>query len=155
MNQTSTSEPATGRRGDKKGYAGDVDVVAVWAALRENQAAVLVDVRTKAEWNFVGIPDLSDVGKKPKLVEWQSYPTMEMNGSFINAVTAEIPDKSTSIYLLCRSGARSKAAAIAMTEIGYNACFNVSDGFEGAHDVQQHRGQTSGWKAQGLPWVQG
>ena len=154
MNQTSTSGSATGSRGDTDSYAGDVDVVDAWAALKADAAAVLVDVRTKAEWDFVGIPDLSDVGKKPVLVEWQTYPTMDLNGAFIDAVTAKIADKSASIYILCRSGARSKAAAIAMTEIGYSACFNISDGFEGPHDVQQHRGQANGWQAQGLPWVQ-
>ena len=117
MNQTSTSGSAAGRRGDEGGYAGDVEVVDAWASLRANSAAVLVDVRTKAEWNFVGIPDLSDAGKKPVLVEWQIYPTMDINSKFIDSVTAEITDKSASIYMLCRSGARSKAAAIAMTEM--------------------------------------
>ena len=116
---------------------------------------VLVDVRTQAEWNFVGIPDLSSVDKKPVFVEWQVFPTMDVNGSFVEAVTAAAPDKSAPIYLLCRSGARSKSAAIALTQAGYAECYNISQGFEGRHDAEQHRGSTDGWKARGLPWVQG
>jgi rhodanese-related sulfurtransferase len=55
---------------------------------------------------------------------------------------------------LCRSGARSRAAAMAMTAKGYNKCYNVAEGFEGNLDAEQHRGRVSGWKAAGLPWKQ-
>tara|TARA_Y100000590_G_C14834789_1_gene681579 strand:- start:127 stop:477 length:351 start_codon:yes stop_codon:yes gene_type:complete len=116
---------------------------------------MLVDVRTRAEWNFVGVPDLSEAGKEPVLVEWQAFPAMEINASFVDAVSSVAPDKNAPIYFLCRSGARSKSAAMAMTAVGYSACYNISDGFEGPHDVAQHRGSTAGWKARGLPWVQG
>ena len=60
----------------------------------------------------------------------------------------------SSIYFLCRSGVRSKHAAIAMTEAGWARCFNIASGFEGPPDPAGHRGTVDGWKAQGLPWTQ-
>ncbi|MEK9646113.1 MAG: rhodanese-like domain-containing protein [Alphaproteobacteria bacterium] len=130
-------------------------VVTAWEELRRNPDARMVDVRTKAEWSFVGIPDLAKAGKEVDLVEWQSFPTMEQNGAFVEEVSARIADKSSPVYLLCRSGARSRSAAMALTAAGYETCFNVRGGFEGPHDGEKHRGTTEGWKAQGLPWVQG
>ncbi|MEE2720601.1 MAG: rhodanese-like domain-containing protein [Pseudomonadota bacterium] len=155
MGQSSASGAGAAGQADSREYAGDVDVAEAWGGLRENASAMLVDVRTRAEWNFVGVPDLSEAGKEPVLVEWQAFPAMEINASFVDAVSSVAPDKNAPIYFLCRSGARSKSAAMAMTAVGYSACYNISDGFEGPHDVVQHRGSTAGWKARGLPWVQG
>ena len=155
MGQSSASGAVAAGQADSRGYAGDVDVAEAWCGVRENSGAVLVDVRTQAEWNFVGVPDLSEAGKEPALVEWQAFPAMEINASFVDAVSSVAPDKGAPIYFLCRSGARSQAAAMAMTAAGYSACYNISDGFEGPHDAEQHRGSTAGWKARGLPWVQG
>ncbi len=155
MNQSTASSVAAAGHANSAGYAGDVDVVATWEELRRNPDARMVDVRTRAEWTFVGIPDLAEAGKEVELVEWQSFPTMEENGAFIEEVSARIADKSSPVYLLCRSGARSRSAAMALTAAGYETCFNVSGGFEGPHDGKKHRGTTEGWKAQDLPWVQG
>ena len=58
------------------------------------------------------------------------------------------------LVFLCRSGARSRNAAIAMTQAGWIPCFNVSDGFEGPLDPWRHRSVVSGWKAGNLPWAQ-
>jgi rhodanese-related sulfurtransferase len=155
MSQSSdTGVPAAGQA-NSAGYTGDVDVADAWANVKNNPGAVLVDVRTQPEWNFVGVPDLSEAGKTPVLVEWQIFPTMGVNPSFVEAVSAAAPDKSMPIYFLCRSGARSQSAAMAMTQAGYSACYNISGGFEGRHDGDQHRGSIDGWKASGLPWVQG
>ncbi len=155
MNQSSASGVAAAGQANSAGYAGDVDVVAAWDELQRNPDARMVDVRSKAEWTFVGIPDLSQAGKEVDLVEWQSFPTMDQNGTFVEEVSARIADRSAPIYLLCRSGARSRSAAMALTAAGYGTCFNVSGGFEGPHDGEKHRGTTDGWKARGLPWVQG
>lgn len=135
-------------------YAGDVDPTEAWKMLSEDAGAVLVDVRTQAEWNFVGIPDLSGIGKTPALVQWQDYPAMSQNPDFVAAVAEAVPDKDAPVLFLCRSGVRSRAAAIAMTAAGYRHCYNVSDGFEGNPDAGRHRGQVGGWKVAGLPWVQ-
>ncbi|MEW5423775.1 rhodanese-like domain-containing protein [Amorphus sp. 3PC139-8] len=139
-------------------YAGDLPSTEAWNALKENTSAVLIDVRTQAEWTFVGIPDLSGVGKMPALVEWQRYPTMDTNPEFVDLVGKALAERGatadTPIYFLCRSGGRSRQAAIVMTAAGFKACFNVSDGFEGPIDTARHRGGVAGWKASGLPWIQ-
>ena len=155
MGQSSTSGTGAAGQAYSRDYAGDVDVAEAWGGVRENSGAVLVDVRTRAEWSFVGVPDLSEAGKEPLLVEWQAFPAMEINASFVDAVSSVATDKTAPIYFLCRSGARSKSAAMAMTAVGYSACYNISDGFEGPHNAEQHRGSIAGWKARGLPWVQG
>jgi rhodanese-related sulfurtransferase len=155
MNDSSAPENTAAGQAGGAGYAGDVDVVTAWEGVKSTANAVLVDVRTQAEWNFVGVPDLSSAEKQPVLVEWQVFPTMDLNASFVDAVSAAAPDKSAPIYFLCRSGARSKSAAIAMTQAGYAECYNIAQGFEGPHDAEQHRGATDGWKARGLPWIQG
>lgn len=134
-------------------YAGDVTPSDAWSELGRDKAAQLVDVRTKPEWQFVGIPDLAQYGKKTVLLAWQDYPAMQLNPAFIEQLAKAAPDRDAPLFFLCRSGARSKAAAIAATQAGYKRCYNVLDGFEGGLDPTRHRGK-AGWKAVGLPWVQ-
>lgn len=122
--------------------------------LQEEPSAVLVDVRTVAEWSYVGLPDLSELGKLPILVEWQTFPDLAVNPAFVENVARAAPDAAASLIFLCRSGARSGSAAMAMAARGYGRCFNLSGGFEGNPDGDRHRGQLNGWKAAGLPWVQ-
>lgn len=140
------------------GYAGDVTSREAFDALAEQTDAVLVDVRTQAEWSFVGVPDLRPLGKEAVLVEWQSFPSSGPNPEFANAVSSHVSKKGLDldapIYFLCRSGARSQAAATVLTQAGHTKCFNISDGFEGPLDADRHRGTQSGWKAAGLPWIQ-
>lgn len=136
------------------GYAGDVAPKTAWKILTERSEAVLIDVRTRAEWNFVGVPDLAGVGKKPALIEWQMFPTMQPNPDFVSALAGGVANKDAPLLFLCRSGARSAAAAKAMTAAGYSTCFNVSDGFEGPLNGEAKRGSSDGWKASGLPWRQ-
>ena len=121
-------------------YVGDVTPKEAWAALTSEPTATLVDVRTDAEWNFVGTADLSDLGKEPVLVPWQVFPTMEQNPEFAAALSGGGLATDTSLYFICRSGARSRNAAIAMTAAGYTRCFNVASGFEGDADASRHRG---------------
>jgi len=136
-------------------YAGDISSQEAWRVLQEGQNSVLVDVRTQPEWAFVGLPDLSDLGQRPVCVEWQTYPQMKVNGGFASAVKAADIGKDATVLLLCRSGARSRSAAMALTQAGFARCFNVADGFEGPLDGDGHRGNQVGWKAVGLPWKQG
>lgn len=135
-------------------YAGDVTPTQAWTALKADPTAQLVDVRTAAEWNFVGLPDLSDIRREVRRIEWQFYPSMAPNPDFMAEVAAVHPDKQAPIYFLCRSGARSRAAAIALTQAGYERAFNIAGGFEGDLDEHRHRGARNGWKACGLPWKQ-
>jgi rhodanese-related sulfurtransferase len=125
-----------------------------WEALQADETAHLVDVRTDAEWNFVGVPDLNAAGKQTVLIPWQVYPTMQRNGSFVDNLKQADLTPDHKLYFICRSGARSMAAAEAALAAGFTHVFNVADGFEGPPDVQGHRGRTAGWKADGLPWRQ-
>lgn len=139
-------------------YAGDIAPKEAWDLLAATPAAQLVDVRTVAEWSFVGLPDLSELGRQVHCVEWQSFPTMAANPDFAAqvaaAVTAAGAGKDTPVLMLCRSGARSRSAAMALTGLGFTRAYNVAGGFEGDCDGQRHRGLTNGWKADGLPWRQ-
>jgi len=104
------------------------------------------------------VPDLSSLGRRAHCIEWQQFPTMAANPDFAAEAAAAVQsagaDRNTPILLLCRSGARSRAAAIALTQAGFAQALNVADGFEGNLDGERHRGLTSGWKASGLPWRQ-
>jgi len=136
----------------------DVDPRTAWHALEMSADAVLVDVRTKAEWTYVGLPKLDTLGKTPLLIEWQTFPSMAMNSTFVPTLTTALTEAgcsaTTDIYFLCRSGVRSLAAAKAMIEAGWSNCFNIAGGFEGSPDTAGQRGKVNGWKAAGLPWFQ-
>jgi rhodanese-related sulfurtransferase len=117
-------------------------------ALQLMQAgAVLVDVRTKPELQYVGsVP--GSVG-----VEWQTYPGNRENPEFLGELAAAVP-KDTPVMFLCRSGVRSHYAADAATRAGWREAYNVLEGFEGDKDAQHHRNSVGGWRKAGLPWVQ-
>lgn len=139
-------------------YAGDVAPAEAWASLSADGRAVLVDVRTRAEWSFVGLPSLDALGKKPITLEWQVFPSMAVNPDFVEVLDGALTKagiaKDAPLFFLCRSGVRSLHAAVAMTEAGWERCHNVAGGFEGPLDPERHRGAVSGWKAAGLPWIQ-
>lgn len=132
----------------------DVSPRAAWQSLSSDPEAMLVDVRTDAEWNFVGVPDLSPVGKQAALIPWQVYPGMQVNGAFVEHLRRAGATPTSKLYFLCRSGARSLAAGQAAQAAGFPQSFNVADGFEGPVDGEGHRGTVAGWKADGLPWQQ-
>ena len=139
-------------------YAGDVECADAWTLLQENPQTQLVDVRTAAEWSFVGLPDLSGIGRATICVEWQRFPDMAIDPDFAARTAEQLrragagPD--TPVLFLCRSGARSRSAAVAMTAAGFGHAYNVAGGFEGDMDQNRHRGTRNGWKASGLPWRQ-
>ncbi|TQL59913.1 rhodanese-related sulfurtransferase [Oryzihumus leptocrescens] len=135
-------------------YAGDVPPQEAYAALESDPAAVLVDVRTTAEWSYVGLPDLTGLGKRVLPVEWQRFPDGSVNERFLDQLRDAGVTEGAPIYFLCRSGVRSAAAAAAATRAGLGPAYNVADGFEGPLDGQGHR-SVSGWKVAGLPWRQG
>jgi len=136
-------------------YAGDISASEAWDRLKGDPKAQLLDVRTVAEWNFVGLPDLSSVGRRVHCVEWQSFPTGSQNPGFVIEAGQALDDPKAAVLLICRSGARSRAAAIALTSAGFTRAFNIAGGFEGDTDGQGHRGTINGWKACDLPWRQG
>jgi rhodanese-related sulfurtransferase len=139
-------------------YAGDISPKQAWELLAQEPGAVLVDVRTRPEWAFVGIPDLGNLGKKTVLLSWQNFPEMAIDVDFAAKLKAQLGEAQGSsggpVLFICRSGARSRSAAIAATAAGFARCYNVSEGFEGDKDGASHRGQRGGWKFAGLPWLQ-
>ena len=136
-------------------YSGDIKPTEVWEVLKKEKNCYLIDCRTSAEWDFVGIPDLDSIGKKTHLIEWQHYPTMEINVNFANEIKEISKEKDSKFIFICRSGGRSKSAAEYMTSQGFENCYNCLFGFEGGHDPNGQRGKESGWKFSKLPWKQG
>ena len=138
----------------------EVDPAAAYRLLDSDASTALVDVRTRAEWAFVGIPDLSGTGRPLWLVEWASFPAMTQNPAFLEELGAQMGDSVPErLLFICRSGARSMAAAQAvagaLARQGIEIhCTNVAEGFEGDLDREGHRGRKNGWKARGLPWRQ-
>lgn len=138
-----------------EGYAGDLSPEQAWQLLTEHDDAVLVDVRTQAEWAYVGVPDTAVLKRATELVEWVSFPDGVANTAFVDELQ-QLGLKSADgrpIVFLCRSGVRSIGAARAATAAGLGPAYNVLDGFEGGLDADGHRGGT-GWRAAGLPWKQ-
>lgn len=127
--------------------------------LSQDKTSVLVDVRTEAEWNFVGWSDLSALGKETIRIEWKSWPDMTPNPAFAEALMTQVEGLPSHFLFICRSGARSmqaaQAVATALSARGESAsCINVAEGFEGDLDQNGHRGGLNGWKAHGLAWRQ-
>lgn len=141
-----------GARAPQGRFLGDIDPVQTWRNLQSDPEAVLVDVRTVAEWAYVGGPDLSDLNKSVVYVEWLTFPAMELNPHFLEELKAQGVGPGPDVYLICRSGVRSRHAAEWLASNGYTT-YNVADGFEGQLDAESHRG-SGGWRAEGLPWRQ-
>ena len=135
-------------------YAGEVTPRQAYEAIKRDSRAALIDVRTQPEWSFVGLPDLRSAARQPVLVEWQRYPATAVNPDFVAEIVRAGIGKERPLYFICRSGTRSRAAAVAMTAAGYGPCYNVAGGFEGNRDGEGHRGTVEGWKAAGCPWRQ-
>ena len=135
-------------------YAGDLTPEAAFELLRSDPEAVLVDVRSEPEWQFVGVPDVSGLGRQALFVSWRTG-APDAAQTFVADLAAAGVDAGADVpvVLLCRSGARSVAAAEALAAAGARRAYNVLDGFEGALDERGHRGG-AGWRAAGLPWRQ-
>jgi rhodanese-related sulfurtransferase len=139
---------------------GEVDPAEAWRILKTDDSARLIDVRTRAEWAFVGVPDVGELAQQPLFIEWARYPDMSLNHAFAAQVEEAIgTDDPGPLLFMCRSGARSLQAAMAVA--GHFAqkgvevtCLNVAEGFEGDLDASGHRGDHNGWKARGLAWRQ-
>lgn len=112
------------------------------------RGAKLIDVRTRAELQYVGSVPGSDA------IEWNTYPEGTRNPNFLRQLEDAV-SKETPVMFLCRSGVRSHYAAIVATDAGWTAAYNVLEGFEGDKDAEGHRGRLGGWRKAGLPWVQG
>lgn len=129
-------------------YAGALTPAEAHEVWRLAPGAVLVDVRTKAEWDWVGrVPGAVEI-------EWNLYPGGGRNPHFLERLKHEV-DREALVLFLCRSGARSQAAATAAAEAGYTSACNILEGFEGDKNADGHRNAVGGWRFAGLPWIQG
>ncbi|MEM9145650.1 MAG: rhodanese-like domain-containing protein [Pseudomonadota bacterium] len=138
----------------------EVDPDDAYRLLDETPSSALVDVRTRAEWTFVGLPDIAATGRPLWLAEWVSFPAMAPDPAFVDRLfdqmDSAVPER---LLFLCRSGGRSMMAAqmVAKTMVASGRCVrctNVAEGFEGDLDAAGHRGQVNGWRRRGLPWRQ-
>ncbi|HUL40348.1 MAG TPA: rhodanese-like domain-containing protein [Burkholderiales bacterium] len=128
-------------------YAGALLPKEAYLLMTEAPNAKLVDVRSRAEWDWVGrVPGSVEI-------ELLAYPGSQPNPNFLNQLKQQVKPDSL-VMFICRSGQRSHNAAIVATQTGYESCFNVLEGFEGAKDSAQHRNTIGGWRVAGLPWVQ-
>jgi len=138
----------------------EVDPVEAFKLLEADVDTVLIDVRTQAEWAFVGLPDLSASGRPLWPIEWVAYPDMARNLGFADHLAAQMDGKLPArLFFICRSGVRSMAAAqsvaASMAAQGDSVhCTNIAEGFEGDIDQNGQRGRVNGWKVRGLPWRQ-
>jgi len=115
--------------------------------LQSTPGAQLVDVRTRAELDWVGVvPDAVSI-------EWSTYPGMTLNQNFIAQLEQQV-DKASLVIFLCRSGARSHHASIVATKAGFSNCYNMLEGFEGDTNADNQRNVLGGWRAENLPWEQ-
>lgn len=165
-------------------YAGDISPQEAFELLRDEASAALVDVRTQAEWTYVGVADLHSLGKRSLLVEWQSYPGMEVNSGFVGDVEAALDQSGSgqSGSGQCGSGedrtgddsgtganpianrerallfiCRSGVRSIAAAEAMAASGYARSFNVtEGFEGGLDGEGHrgAEGWKACGLPWVQ-
>lgn len=128
-------------------YAGALLPGEAHALLQQKPGAKVVDVRSRAELDFVGrIPGSVEI-------EWKTYPGMSPNPNFVLQLKQKVPQDAV-VMFVCRSGGRSHDAATAAMQAGYGSAFNVLEGFEGDRDSNGHRNTVGGWRTAGLPWVQ-
>ena len=128
-------------------YQGALTPAEAHTLLQLAPGAKIVDVRTRAELDWVGrIPGAIEI-------EWNSWPGNQPNQNFAAQLKQQLDPEALALFI-CRSGARSHAAATMASEQGFSTCYNVLEGFEGDKDVNNHRGKIGGWRHAGLPWVQ-
>jgi rhodanese-related sulfurtransferase len=128
-------------------YEGALTPAEAHELLRLAPSARLVDVRTKAEWDWIGrVPGAIEI-------EWMGYPGHQLNPHFLQTLKHSVSTEALLLFL-CRSGQRSSHAAKAATEAGFPDCYNILEGFEGNKDANGQRNRSGGWRAAGLPWHQ-
>ena len=129
-------------------YEGALLPAEAYDLLQSAPGAKLVDVRSRAELDWVGgVPNAV-------MIEWASYPGMKLNPNFISQLEQQV-DKESLVIFLCRSGIRSHHAAAAATQVGFSDCYNILGGFEGDRNSEKQRNTVNGWRLAGLPWEQG
>jgi rhodanese-related sulfurtransferase len=141
-------------------YLSAHDAAALLRLDREKIA--FIDVRTRGEVQFVGVPDGLDAHVPyADLNEFGDWDTeagrykVDLNSNFAPhlgvAVGRKGLGKNDRIILICRSGDRSARAVNLLADLGYTNVYSVIDGFEGDLGKDGRR-SVNGWKNAGLPW---
>lgn len=130
----------------RAGYTGDLYPREAWLLVLETGARI-VDVRTRAEWTWVGH------ARGSVLIEWETFPGNRRNPRFVDELSAAF-SKDDVLLFMCRSGKRSVPACKAAAAAGFRNVYNILEGFEGDLDDSKHRNASGGWRCAGLPWVQ-
>ncbi|WP_028535585.1 rhodanese-like domain-containing protein [Paludibacterium yongneupense] len=147
MSQIKQILDAAQERGARLGlpYSGAVSPVEAYTLWKQVPGACLVDVRSSAEWDLVGmVPD-------SVRIEFRHYPGMTENPHFMTQLAKQV-DPESLVLFLCRSGVRSDETARLAAAAGFSHVYNVLEGFEGDRNADGQRGSTGGWKGRGLPW---
>ncbi|WP_277185449.1 rhodanese-like domain-containing protein [Caballeronia sp. BR00000012568055] len=131
-------------------YAGAFSPAEAFELLQLDPRVKLVDVRTRAELDWVGRPAID--GAQYAHIEWIKYPGSVPNGEFIEHLR-QVASPDVPVVFLCRSAARSKLAAVAAQKEGFGQAYDLLEGFEGDKDGQGHRKTVAGWCFRGLPWI--
>ncbi|MEM8699275.1 MAG: rhodanese-like domain-containing protein [Pseudomonadota bacterium] len=150
---------------NKSVIVDEVDPSTAFQALISDPTTCLIDVRTEAEWQIVGVPDLTEAGKQVGFVQWVQGLDRRENPNFLDEVQKTLSNGAEGrLFFICRSGMRSLAAAHAVAEVlaakaarpdgGPVHCTNIAEGFEGCRHPMAPAGPASGWKERGLPWCQ-
>ena len=128
----------------------DITAIEAHRMLRADDRAVLVDVRSEPEWDFVGVPLVANYVQ----VCWRAWPDMRVCDDFLDEFAAFDIPRDAPLLMLCKSGGRSRQAGLFLLQNGYARCYNVRDGFEGDRNDHGQRRCVNGWIASGLPWMQ-
>ena len=148
MSNKQTVLAAGQKRAAEKGlpYAGALTPREAFELLQADSKVLLVDVRTQAELDLVGrIPGALNI-------EWAFYPGMVANPDFALQLQKQV-DKDVTVVFMCRTGGRSHNAAVLAKQLGYDAAYNMLEGFEGEANAEKQRTLINGWKHAGLPWI--
>lgn len=135
----------------------EVNPLQAWEILQTDSSSVLVDVRSRFEYEYVGHPETAIN------IPWKELPDWKQVTDFAEKVRQQlqalpgrtVAPEAMNVLLLCRSGQRSMAAAARLAECGFNRLVNIAEGFEGRLDDEGHRGTINGWRYHHLPWKQG
>ena len=147
----------------KNSIVGECDPAHAYNELLKSDTSYLIDVRSSAEWNFVGFPDDRNFKNKLVFCEWSFYPLMDKNPNFETELFSKINfTNCKKLFFICRSGSRSFHAANSIkdkiNQKDYNGhdieFINVKFGFEGDLSIDFKRGDSNGWKYSKLPWKQ-
>ena len=151
---------------DNQGYRFNIDEEdpeEAYGNLVRCKKSFLVDVRSQAEWSFVGIPYSLEMKNDTIFCEWASFPEMIKNPNFVEECVRKVNlEKTKILYFLCRSGARSLQAASEVKNLIHHSykkfsditCINIRYGFEGDLSKDFKRATLNGWKYSNLPWKQ-